>query len=71
MPDTTKASPIKKTIGKASSTNNTSSAVTETAPAAPSPDDAIKIGQLKEVANTFGQGYLKDTFTSKNRALLA
>jgi hypothetical protein len=38
--------------------------------AAPSPDDAAKITHLKEMANSYGQGYLKDTYASKNRALL-
>jgi len=38
--------------------------------AAPSPDDAAKITHLKEMANSYGQGYLKDTYASKNRAQL-
>jgi hypothetical protein len=63
VPNTTKASPLKKTASKLYSNANIDIPL-----AAPSPDDEAKIGQLKEMANLHGQGYLKDTFTSKHRA---
>jgi hypothetical protein len=63
VPNTTKASPLKKTASKLYS-----NAISDLPLAAPSPDDEAKIVQLKEMANLHGQGYLKDTFTSKHRA---